>query len=294
MNKRTLIAAALMVAVLIACDSDNTPTGPTAAAPDEHLVTAWQPALPAQPPAGIQPVRIGDSAALDPSGPFTDDVIIDLSAPGDPEVYNFGLGVDLLVGERKQLRTQHGGVDRTNQTTWTTYDASIADFPDRRGRIRGHGAGSTYIKSRWGRYFRTMRVVVRGPDIGNDSDRGCDPENLGAYSSTTLTRNGTLSASCVSPNYSGEYARFYGFSTIGVVNVQIDMTSSDIDPWLTLRRGHNNRGAQITFNNDGGQGRNARITRSLATGDYTIEATSAAPRDAGSFTLRVQIRPRVP
>ena len=153
MNRWTLIALTL-AALLIGCDSEP-PTAPTTVAPDD-----FRSAMLEQMPAGIQPVR-GGAVALDPGGAFDDgDVIIDLSAP-ESDSYRFGLGIDLRVGERRQLRTQHGGIDRTNQTTWMSYDTAIADFPDDKGKIRGVGTGETYIRASWGRYFRTMRVVVR-------------------------------------------------------------------------------------------------------------------------------------
>ena len=161
MNKTTLtVLSALLATVLIGCDSDP-PTAPTPAVPADDF-TAWQPSMPPQPPPGIQPMRAGNGAvAFDPGRSFNDgDHVIDLSAP-ETDSYGFGLGIDLRVGERRQLRTQHGGQDRTAQTTWTSWDESIADFPDTPGLIRGRRTGEVFIKAQWGRYFRTLRVVVK-------------------------------------------------------------------------------------------------------------------------------------
>ena len=117
-----------------------------------------------------------------------------------------------------------------------------------------------------------------------------DLGTVAAEGATVLLR-GTLDADCVSPNYSGELARYYRFRIVRAADVTIDMTSSNINSWLTLRRGANIRGAELTSNDDGGAGRNARITRRLQAGTYTIEATSAAPRDTGAFRLRLNVVP---
>ena len=86
------------------------------------------------------------------------DYVIDLTGSGEER--QFGLGLDLHVGQRLQLRTQHDGVDRTNQTTWTSNNTSVADFPDTPGRIRGVSPGTAWIMARWTDRFRTLRVVV--------------------------------------------------------------------------------------------------------------------------------------
>ena len=146
---RAVSSGILLGALLIGCGSDP-PTAPTPAVADAPFLHG------ASNVPSIQPVRNG---AITVPDAFNDgDHVIDLSVP-DPD-YGYGLGIDLRVGERKQLRTQHGGIDRTNATTWTTNDAAVADFPDAKGLIRGVGPGEAFIKAAWGRYFRTMRVVV--------------------------------------------------------------------------------------------------------------------------------------
>ena len=121
----------------------------------------------------------------------------------------------------------------------------------------------------------------------------CTVENIitAVAGRTTVSRSGTLGSDCVSPNYSGELARYYSFQLISRADVTIDMTSSNIDSWLTLRRGANIRGTQVAANDNGGGGRNARITRRLQAGTYTIEASSAAPRDTGTFRMTLTIVP---
>ena len=151
----TILVAALLAGFMAACESDH-PVAPTTVVYNEPFGTATiQPVQNLLHAPGAVPTMASD-AAFPPAA----DYIIDLT--GGDQTMQFGLGIDLQVGERKQLRAQHGGVDRTNQTTWTSNNTSIADFPDQPGRIRGVSAGTAWITSRWGRYFRTLRVVV-GP-----------------------------------------------------------------------------------------------------------------------------------
>ena len=122
---------------------------------------------------------------------------------------------------------------------------------------------------------------------------GCTLEDLGTVSagSTVVRRAGTLGRDCVSPNYSGELARYYSFRLDRTSNIRIDMSSSAVDSWLTLRRGANIRGAQLAFDDDGGRGNDARIDRRLEAGVYTIEATSLLPGETGSFSLALTVVP---
>ena len=123
---------------------------------------------------------------------------------------------------------------------------------------------------------------------------GCTLEDFGIVSAgnTVVRRTGTLGMDCVSPNYSGVLARYYSFRLDRTSNIRIDMVSSTIDSWLTLRRGANIRGAQLAFDNDGGSiGLNARIDRSLEAGIYTIEATSLRAGETGSFSLALTVVP---
>ena len=126
------------------------------------------------------------------------------------------------------------------------------------------------------------------------STAGCTPENFGVVSAgrTTVRRNGTLGRDCVSPNYSGELARYYSFTLLGrSADVRIDMESSNINSWLTLRRGANIRGSQVAADDNSGTGNNARISRRLAAGTYTIETTSNARGATGTFRMTLTVAP---
>lgn len=84
---------------------------------------------------------------------------------------------------------------------------------------------------------------------------------------------------------SGEFYDTYSFSGRRGQTVTIDMESSEIDTYLILVT----PGGETQQNDDGIPGTtNSRLTWTLpANGEYTIVATSYAPGEAGSYTLRV-------
>ena len=161
---------------------------------------------------------------------------------------------------------------------------------------------TTYSGGRNDEFVLGLATASTAPPPPPPPTNRCTLEDFGVVSTgiTIVARTGTLGGDCVSPNYSGRLARYYSFRLLGgAADVTIDMSSSNVDSWLALRRGANIRGARLTSNNDGGTGRNARISRRLEAGTYTIEATSAAPRDTGTFTMRlivapVRVQPPVP
>lgn len=86
-------------------------------------------------------------------------VATNLDGAGGDHSSEHGL-VDLRVGERRQLRTEQDGRDVTHSTRWTSNRNWIADFPDLPGLIRGKSHGEAWVTTRWGRYSRTLRIVV--------------------------------------------------------------------------------------------------------------------------------------
>ena len=67
--------------------------------------------------------------------------------------------------------------------------------------------------------------------------------------------------------------------------MQIDLTSSE-DTYLYLLSGSDSDGTVIAENDDAtGQGTNSRITETLASGTYTVEATTYGSGTTGSFNL---------
>ena len=137
-----------------------------------------------------------------------------------------------------------------------------------------------------GEIVRTTEGASGGEPPGDDD--GCAIEDLGTLRGTTpTTRTGTLDRDCASPNETGKLARYFSFTLSEAGAVQIDLESSDFDPLLFLREGSDVTGRQLARDDDGGSGTNARLTRNLSPGTYTIEATSFRRDSRGRFTLRV-------
>jgi hypothetical protein len=91
---------------------------------------------------------------------------------------------------------------------------------------------------------------------------------------------------------SGSYADVWRFTLSVGGSIQIDMTSS-FDNYLILYRGSTPSSSGFIMSNDDTNGLNARISTSLATGTYCIEATSFGSGVTGSYTLTstVQLSP---
>ena len=105
--------------------------------------------------------------------------------------------------------------------------------------------------------------------------------NLGA------TANGSWTAVCTSVHRPGSNARYYTFTVTKPTQVQIDLASSAVDSYLYLLPGSSPSNSPVTSNDNGGGRGNARISRTLAIGTYTLEATTALAGTTGPFTVKV-------
>ena len=134
--------------------------------------------------------------------------------------------------------------------------------------------------------FRLSVVIA-----GSSSD--CSVSSLGTIASDAReARVGHWDRSCVSQNRSGKYARFYSFTVSGTKDVRIDLRSVDdpeVDTYLYLISGSSKTGTVLERDDDGGDGRNSRITRRLTSGTYTIEATTFSSAQVGNFSLAVEV-----
>ena len=120
-----------------------------------------------------------------------------------------------------------------------------------------------------GNNYSTIVSVTVSPDGG-----GSCTNDLGLVT-TRVTRSGAWDGSCESVHYPfGEYARYYTFRLGRAASVTIDLTSPSVDTWLALRNGSGTGTGLVEYDNDDGAGTNARITRTLTPGTYTIEATT--------------------
>lgn len=101
------------------------------------------------------------------------------------------------------------------------------------------------------------------------------------------TANGSWTAVCTSVHRPGSNARYYTFTVTKPTQVQIDLASSAVDSYLYLLPGSSPSSNPVTFNDNGGGRGNARISRTLAIGTYTLEATTALAGTTGPFTVKV-------
>ena len=118
-----------------------------------------------------------------------------------------------------------------------------------------------------------------------------DPVLTGDPCVVALSGDGSVAggwaAGCVSSVRGGRYALFYSFSLDASSQVTVDLESS-VDTYMYLRAGVGQKqGAVLESDDDGGDGYDSRIRRTLAAGGYTIEATTYRASARGSFTLTV-------
>ena len=109
----------------------------------------------------------------------------------------------------------------------------------------------------------------------------------------SLTADGQVSGQwapgCVSQQRDGSHARFYSFTLDQESEVNIDL-ESEVDTFLYLRQGEARAGTALHENDDIESGNtNSRIVATLAAGTYTIEATTYAAGETGSFTLTLTL-----
>lgn len=101
------------------------------------------------------------------------------------------------------------------------------------------------------------------------------------------TVDGYLDTDCESQVYTHYiyYARYYTFTLTETTDIEISMTSTDVDPYLVLLSGTGWEGEILAEDDDGGDGFNALILMTLDPGDYTIDAETASSEETGAFTL---------
>ncbi len=112
----------------------------------------------------------------------------------------------------------------------------------------------------------------------------------GAYPVTRLnvgqTVNGTLSASDRTLPDNSHFDCFT-VRTLAGQRLQIDMTSSDFDSYLSVGTGSCEALNVSTRNDDGGDGLNARIVNDGDGGTLFVQANSASGGETGAYQLRV-------
>ena len=100
--------------------------------------------------------------------------------------------------------------------------------------------------------------------------------------------SGSWESDCAATHRSGRYAKYFTFTLAGSQEVTIDLQSST-DTYLYLLNGAGQDGSVIESDDDGGNGLNSRIVRTLSAGTYTVEATTYAGGQTGEFTVSVSV-----
>ena len=130
--------------------------------------------------------------------------------------------------------------------------------------------GNPYPNNTWGHGFAQLPPLGCVDRLNGDS-----------------TVSGTWTSNCMSAVGAQKSSRYYTFAISQQSTVTIDLSSS-VDSYLYLRNGYNNqKDVALHTDDNSGTGANARISESLAAGTYTIEATTAATGQTGTFTLAV-------
>ncbi len=125
--------------------------------------------------------------------------------------------------------------------------------------------------------------VTPGTDLETDAGDGC----VQTVSSDGIF-DGQWMQGCESRERRGSYSNYYSFTLAQESQVRIRLESTT-DPYLSLRRGVSRSGVAIAFNDDvePGVDTNSQLDVRLATGTYTIEATTYHADSAGSFRLTI-------
>ena len=250
--------------------------------------------------AGSATVAVADSGEPEVSIAAGSDVyeggvaVFTVSAVPAPSV---PLTVDVAVSQSGDFDVSPGSRTVTVPTSGTatlsvaTTDDSVDEADGSVTAAVGAGAGYTVSAA-----AGSASVAVADDD---------DPPLVGDGCVVVLSGDGSVSgewsSQCASSARAGRFARFYSFSLDGAGVVRVDLVSS-ADAYMYLRRGLGRRsGVFVEFDDDDGDGFDSRISRRLAAGDYTIEATTYYALTAGSFTLTVDgiatqtvVRPAVP
>ena len=155
---------------------------------------------------------------------------------------------------------------------------------------------TTYAAGQTGSFTLTVSGLggtapTPGPDPGTDECGTILPSGDPAVVEYVFP-NEQWASGCESEERSGSYARYYGFTLVQESEVTISLESADADSYLYLREGEARSGTALYENDDhdnAGLARSAdsQIRETLAAGTYTIEATTYAAGQTGSFTLTV-------
>ncbi len=157
------------------------------------------------------------------------------------------------------------------------------------------GTGPTYIEtvrsSAWrSRGLLLLTAALLAAVLGLNTSAAqtpCPLTDLGALDEFPSVDGRLERADCSDPFDVRDYADRYEFRLTREARVTIDLTSRDFNAYLRLLDAAGN---QIERDNNGGDGRHSRITRTLSAGRYQLVATEASRGTAsGAYALRLGI-----
>ena len=133
---------------------------------------------------------------------------------------------------------------------------------------------TTYSPARTGTFSINVSVA--------NAAASCTPSPL----TIGVNTSGEWSANCVSSHRGNAYfATYHTFTLTAPTAMTFDLSSQQ-DTYLYLLEGNGIGGNVLTFNDDSNGVSNSQITRTLAAGAYTLEATTYTAGRTGTFTLR--------
>ena len=146
--------------------------------------------------------------------------------------------------------------------------------------LKGHAEqkGTNHPNNTWGHGF------ARLPDPASGCRRLLAREGLNF---------GGWAAGCSSEAPGRGYAQYFNLVLLSPAEVTLSLASGTADPYLYVREGYAAAGTALHENNDHtSSSSGSRIEADLKAGAYTLEATTYATGQTGSFTLEVDIRER--
>lgn len=254
--------------------------GSTARGDYALAVSEW-PAPEAPRPASSQAISVGETkdGLLEPGdefsgdGPYQDRWTFEVGANQRVRVDMRSTDVDSYL----MLLGPDGRVVATNDDA-TGRDAAVSVRASEAGRYTA--LATTFgDQPRVGAYRISLTVV---------SGEFADPGTVQSISAGE-SREGQLESGD-STTSSGSYTDIYRFRPAQTGTATIDLTSTDLDPYLTLQ---DSAGTELTHDDDGGEGNNSLITYSVTAGALyrLVVGTFGAGARTGGYRLAARVSP---
>ncbi len=135
----------------------------------------------------------------------------------------------------------------------------------------------------------TIEATTTGPNQLGDFELTARTNTAPCFAAVALdsVTAGAWSTDCSSVFFADDrYAKYYTLEVPNEQTVSI-LLQSATNAYLVLRAGNTQLGAFVAGDDNTGGDLNAKITRVLPAGVYTIEATTALPGELGSFVLTI-------